>query len=104
MTATLKSDVYNGDFSISMWIKPDDVVSGFRVLMEGTATSGYTDGWRLYQQGANLVYFASAGAFSSATTSASLVSSAYNHVVMLRTSGTLKVYINKIIIKKSNAI
>jgi len=106
MTATLKTNVWNTDFAISFWMKPTSVVANNpwysgtnnQVIVEGTTQSDYSDGWRLYRNGTNFIFYQGLGSATSAftTSSGTLSTTAWSHIVLTRTSSTIKLYMDKV--------
>ena len=64
INATLSSQVFNGDFTLSMWINADTNPSFATVFQLGSA-SNYSDGFRVYRYSAtHLAFWKGQGGFS----------------------------------------
>ena len=85
-----------GDFTIEMFIRPDDVsttdqVSNVACIIDHDANASTTGGWfALHQQNQALVFGANNGTLI--TTSNCLSATTWHHVVVVRSGGTTTIY------------
>ena len=95
INATLSSQVFNGDFTLSMWFKADTNPSFATVFQLGSA-SNYSDGFRVYRYSAtNLAFWKGQGGFSNITGFfGSTSTGTWYNLAFTRSGSTLTAYIN----------
>ena len=81
-----------GDFTVELWIKPNSVASGTKMLVDFRPTSSDTAA-NLYLSGSTLA-FQSANGAGSITGATNLVVDTWYHVAVVRASGVTKLYLN----------
>jgi len=86
----------SGDFTIEMWLYPSNTSSAYRAIIASDAYTATTNGWTVYQNGTSIeMYYASGGSTPNIFTATSaLTSSVWQHFALVRSSGTLKAYVN----------
>lgn len=97
----------SGDFTIEMWVYPNNTSSAYRGLIASDAYSATTNGWTVYQYGTNIeMYYSSGGSTPNIFTASSvLVAGVWQHVAISRSSGTLKCFVNGVqVASVSNSI
>ena len=95
-SATLGSQVFDGDFGISFWFNADDAPVYTSLLQLGT-DAGYNDGWRLYRYsaGLNMALWKGQGGYSASLASAgSTTTGAWHHVAITRSGSSMVMYLN----------
>ena len=80
------------DFTVELWIKPNSVASGTKMLVDFRPTGSDTAA-NLYLSGST-VAFQSANGAGSITGSTNLVANTWYHVAVVRESGVTKLYLN----------
>ena len=96
LTATLSSQVFDGDYSISFWFNADDTPTYTSLLQLGT-DSGYNDGWRLYRysSGLSIGLWKGQGGYSAIIPAdGSTPASQWHHVAITRSGSDLVMYLN----------
>jgi len=81
-----------GDFTVETWIRPANVASGTKMLVDFRPTSSDTAA-NLYLSGSTLA-FQSANGAGSITGTTNLVVDTWYHVAVVRASGVTKLYLN----------
>lgn len=86
----------SGDFTIEMWLYPSNTNSAYRAIIASDAYAATTNGWTVYQNGTSIeMYYSSGGSTPNIFTATSaLTSSVWQHFALVRSSGTLKAYVN----------
>lgn len=83
--------LFEGDFTISMWVRPNVIAGSIRILLVPTDTSSnfqlavYTDGRIDFYQGSTQVCTSSAGA---------VVTGSWQHIALTRSGSTCKIWVD----------
>ena len=77
-----------GDFTIECWVNKPSAING--AIVDARSPLGAVP-WALYVDGSNLPYFYDGTQY---TSSVAIINNAWNHVVVVRTSGVLKIFVN----------
>ena len=86
-----------GNFGVSLWIKPRGNLSSFRSFISNYNTDGSnTGGFEYYLNNSNNVtkYYHSGGSVNG---SVSLTTNVWSHLALIRTSGTVAIYVNGVL-------
>jgi hypothetical protein len=92
-TATLGSQVFDGDFSISAWFNASTSPQYLTLLQLGDQAA-YTDGWRLYRNYNQLQFWDGVGGYSLILEGGSTSTSSWYHVAITRSGTTCTLYLN----------
>jgi hypothetical protein len=92
-TATLGSQVFDGDFSISAWFNASTSPQYLTLLQLGDQ-SAYTDGWRLYKNFSQLQFWDGVGGYSLILEGGSTSTSSWYHVAITRSGTACTLYLN----------
>jgi hypothetical protein len=95
-SSSVNNRLGSGDFTIEMWLYPSNTSSAYRAIIASDAYSATTNGWTVYQNGTSIeMYYSSGGSTPNIFTATSaLTSSVWQHFALVRSSGTLKAYVN----------
>lgn len=93
VTATLGSQVFDGDFSISAWFNASTSPQYLTLLQLGDAAA-YTDGWRLYRNYSQLQFWDGVGGYSLILQGGSTSASSWHHVAITRSGTTCTLYLD----------
>lgn len=91
--ATLGSQVFDGDFSISAWFNASTSPQYLTLLQLGDAAA-YTDGWRLYRNFNQLQFWDGVGGYSLILQGGSTSTSSWHHVAITRSGTNCTLYLN----------
>jgi hypothetical protein len=92
-TATLGSQVFDGDFAISFWFNASTSPQYLTLLQLGDSAS-YTDGWRLYRNFNQLQFWDGVGGYSLILQGGSISTSSWHHVAITRSGTNCTLYLN----------
>lgn len=92
-TATLGSQVFDGDFSISAWFNASTTPQYLTLLQLGNAAA-YTDGWRLYRNFSKLQFWDGVGGYSLILDGGLAAVNSWNHVAITRSGTNCTLYLN----------
>ena len=92
-TATLGSQVFDGDFSISAWFNASTTPQYLTLLQLGDA-SAYTDGWRLYRNFNKLQFWDGVGGYSLILDAGLAAANSWHHVAITRSGTNCTLYLN----------
>jgi len=95
-SSSVNNRLGSGDFTIEMWLYPSNTSSAYRAIIASDAYAATTNGWTVYQNGTSIeMYYSSGGSTPNIFTATSaLTSSVWQHFALVRSSGTLKAYVN----------
>ena len=94
-TATLGSQVFDGDFAISFWFNADTAPT-YTTLIQSGSNSGYNDGFRIYRYAdTSLAFWKGQGGYSNifgfiGTTA----TGSWHHIAVTRSGSTSTFYLN----------
>lgn len=91
---TLGSQIFNGDYGLSLWIKPTRAGSN-TILVHLGSSSSYSDGFRLYQQSSGFTFWNGLGGYSNVFgTAGSVTLNAWQNIIVTRSGSSMTFYIN----------
>ena len=91
---TLGSQIFNGDYGLSLWIKPTRAGSN-TILVHLGSSSSYSDGFRLYQQSSGFTFWSGLGGYSNVFgTTGSVTLNAWQNIIVTRSGSSMTFYIN----------
>ena len=92
---TLGSQIFNGDFGLSFWIKPTRAGSN-TILVHLGSSSSYSDGFRLYQQSSGFTLWNGLGGYNNVFggTIGSVTLNAWQNIIVTRSGSSMTFYIN----------
>jgi len=92
-TATLGSQVFDGDFSISAWFNASTSPEYLTLLQLGDQ-SAYTDGWRLYKNFSQLQFWDGVGGYSLILQGGTISTGSWYHLAITRSGTACTLYLN----------
>jgi hypothetical protein len=95
VTATLGSQVFDGDFTLSFWFNADTAPT-YTTLMQSGSNSGYNDGFRIYRYAnTSLAFWKGQGGYSNIFGNiGTTATGSWHHVVVTRSGTTSTFYLN----------
>jgi hypothetical protein len=94
-TATLGSQVFDGDFAISFWFNADTAPT-YTTLIQSGSTGGYTDGFRIYRYSSTALAFwkGQGGYLPISGNIGTTATGSWHHIVVTRSGSTSTFYLN----------
>jgi hypothetical protein len=94
-TATLGSQVFDGDFAVSFWFNADTAPT-YTSLIQSGSNSGYNDGFRIYRYSDTaLAFWRGQGGYSNIFGNIGTTSTgSWHHIVVTRSGTTSTFYLN----------
>jgi len=94
-SATLGSQVFDGDFSISFWFNADTAPT-YTTLIQSGSDSGYNDGFRIYRySNTSLAFWKGQGGYSNIFGNiGTTATGSWHHIVVTRSGTTSTFYLN----------
>lgn len=94
-TATLGSQVFDGDFAISFWFNADTAPT-YTTLIQSGSNSGYNDGFRIYRYSDTaLAFWKGQGGYSDIFGNiGTTATGSWHHIVVTRSGTTSTFYLN----------
>lgn len=94
-TATLGSQVFDGDFAISFWFNAD-TAPAFASLIQSGSSSSYNDGFRIYRySNTALAFWKGQGGYSNIFGNiGTTATGSWHHIVVTRSGSTSTFYLN----------
>ena len=93
-TTSLSSQVFNGDFTVSSWVKPTRA-GGNTILFHLGASSSYTDGFRIYQQNGGFSFWNGLGGYANVfNTVGSESLNNWQNLIVTRSGSAMTFYID----------
>ena len=95
-TATLGSQVFDGDFSISFWFNADTASNLYSVLIQSGSSGSYNDGFRIYRYSSGaLAFWKGQGGYSNIFGDiGTTATGSWYHIAVTRSGSTFTFYLN----------
>lgn len=82
---------FTGDFTISMWVRPNVLAGDFRILLCNATTDNFQ---LIATAGGSIEWYIGGGAAAIATAAGALVTGSWQYVQASRSGTTIKIYVN----------